>query len=93
MLAVGGTNTWQFDATVKAWLQAQLLSGATAFTLRITANTNKQETLFAWDHGRGRTIGNSPLLLLRAGPAPATPPLLPRPTLGGDADTACLRMC
>lgn len=77
VLAVGGTNTWQFDATVKAWLQTQLLSGATAFTLRITANTNNQETLFAWDSGRGTTIGNGPLLLLSTGPAPATPPLLP----------------
>lgn len=77
VLAVGGANTWQLDATAKAWLQEQLLLGATAFTMRITANTNSQESLFAWDSGSGTTAGNGPLLLLSTGPAPATPPLLP----------------
>lgn len=78
VLAVGGANTWQFDATAKAWLQEQLLLGATAFTMRITANTNSQERLFAWHSGSGGTAaGNGPLLLLSTGPAPATPPLLP----------------
>lgn len=83
VLAVGGVNTWQFDAQVNAWLQAQLLLGATSFTLRIMANTNGHETLFAWDSGSGAaTTGNGPVLLLSTGPAPVTPPLLPtRPFL------------
>lgn len=77
-LAVGSTNTWQFDATVNGWLQEQLLQGATAVTIRITANTNGEDTLFAWDSGRGATTVNTgPLLRLSVGPAPATPPALP----------------
>lgn len=77
-LAVGSTNTWQFEATVNRWLQEQLLQGATAVTMRITANTNGADTLFAWDSGRGATMaGTEPLLFLSIGPAPATPPLLP----------------
>lgn len=79
MLAVGGTNSWQLDATVKTWLQEQVRVGATAFTVRITANTNGQETLFAWASGSGApTTSNGPTLLLSTGPAPATP--LPVPT-------------
>ena len=77
-LALDAINTWEFDSEVNAWLQEQLLLGATSLTLRMTANTNGQDTLFAWDSGVGAaTTGRGPVLLLSVGPAPATPPLLP----------------
>lgn len=77
-LTIEGTNSWEFDAEVRMWMQQQLLLGATSITLRIMATTNGQETLFAWDSGSGATtIGKGPILLVSTGPAPATPPLLP----------------
>lgn len=77
-LAMDTVNTWTFDAEVNAWLQEQLLLGATALTMRITANTSGQDTLFAWDSGVGAaTTGRGPVLLMSVGPAPATPPVLP----------------
>lgn len=77
-LVVDGVNTWEFDTEASTWLQEQLLQGATALTMRLTANTNGQDTLFAWDSGVGAaTTDRGPALLLSVGPAPATPPLLP----------------
>jgi hypothetical protein len=77
-LVLDTVNTWEFEAEVNAWLQEQLLLGATSLTMRIMANTNGQETLFAWDSGSGAaTTGRGPVLLLSTGPTPATPPVLP----------------
>ncbi|MEZ4731885.1 MAG: hypothetical protein R3E79_32600 [Caldilineaceae bacterium] len=77
-LTVGGVNTWEFDADVRQWLQQQVLRGATSVTLRMTADTDGQETLFAWDSGIGAaTSGKGPALLISTGAAPATPPVLP----------------
>lgn len=77
-LNIDAVNSWEFDSEINAWLQEQLLQGATSLTLRLTASTNGQDTLFAWDSGVGAaTTGRGPVLLLSVGPAPATPPVLP----------------
>jgi hypothetical protein len=77
-LVEGEVNRWELDTSVRAWLENQLLQGAQSVIVRIQAQTEQQETLFAWDSGTGpQTGGRGPILLLSSGPAPATPPVLP----------------
>lgn len=77
-LAVDEVNSWELDAQVRAWLEEQLLLGAKSIILRLQAIGIGQDNLFAWDSGFGpETSGGGPTLLLSAGPAPATPPVLP----------------
>jgi len=74
----GEANVWELDANVRTWIANQLLQGAQSIIVRVQAETNSQETLFAWDSGVGpQSRGGGPLLLLSGGPAPSTPPVLP----------------
>lgn len=74
----GEANVWELDTNVRTWIANQLLQGAQSIIIRIQAETDSQETLFAWDSGVGpQTRGSGPVLLLSGGPAPATPPVLP----------------
>jgi len=72
-------NTWQLDPETLRWLEEQRVNGAESVIVRITASTNGDgDTLFAWDSGLGlKTAGAPPVLALRVGPPPATPPPLP----------------
>lgn len=76
-------NTWTLDETIRAWLEQQLLDGATSVTVRISAATPDGETLFAWDSGLGpETAGDAATLLLSVGaPPPTLPPLPTRPLI------------
>lgn len=77
-LASGRVNLWQFDASTRAWLESQLLAGATSVTVRIFASSGDAETLFAWDSGRGpESDGAPPELFLTLGPRPDVAPALP----------------
>ncbi len=77
-LAADGVNSWELDGETRAWIENQLLLGAKSIILRLQAKDNGQENLFGWDSGFGpQTSGSGPVLLLSAGPAPATPPVLP----------------
>ena len=77
-LAVGKVNSWQLDASTRAWLEKQRLDGANSFIVRVVGSSeNGADTLFGWDSGLGATTQETgPLLQLTLGPEPtATPPL------------------
>lgn len=77
-LAAGQVNSWELDEAARAWLENQLLDGATALMVRIQASIEQGEALFAWDSGFGaETKGQAPTFLLSLGPPPPTPPPLP----------------
>ena len=77
-LVEGEVNMWELEEPVRHWIEDQLLQGAQSMIVRIQATTNNQETMFAWDSGLGlETVHSGPVILLSAGPAPATPPVLP----------------
>ena len=77
-LHVNQENTWTFDPAARAWLQGQIVSGATTIIARIVGPTGGESTLFAWDSGSGpATSGAAPALNLNVGRPPATPPPLP----------------
>lgn len=77
-LAEDEVNVWELDMSVRSWIEEQLLQGAQSIIVRLQAETNNQDLLFAWDSGVGpETRGTGPVLLLSGGPAPATPPVLP----------------
>ncbi len=76
-LGVGEVNVAQLDDSARAWLEGQLIDGATAVIVRITGPAGGGDTVFAWDSGAGAaTVGEGPELALTVGPAPThTPPL------------------
>ena len=77
-LANDEVNSWELDEEARTWIENQLLLGATSIILRLQVKDTGQENLFAWDSGFGpQTNGGGPVLILSAGPAPATPPVLP----------------
>jgi hypothetical protein len=87
-LGVADVNVWTLDATTRAWIQQQMLEGATSLLVRIApvvdpAASDTPATLFAWDSGLGEASnGNPPGLLLTTGLAPATAvPVATRPFL------------
>jgi hypothetical protein len=77
-LGVGEVNVVELDGTALAWLEQQLLDGATAVIARITGPGGGDDSLFAWDSGAGpATVGEGPELSLTLGAPPATVPPLP----------------
>jgi len=77
-LAMDEVNSWELDDQARAWIEEQLLLGAKSVILRLQATGLSQDNLFGWDSGFGpETSGGGPVMLLSAGPAPATPPVLP----------------
>ena len=77
-LRAGQVNEFVLDATARAWLERQLLDGATALSVRLLPASDATATLFAWDSGLGsQSAGAPPELRLTLGPPPPTPPPLP----------------
>ncbi len=77
-LSTGKINEWQFDPSARAWLQEQILNGATEAWVRIIGPTGGGDTLFAWDSGFGpATRGVRPKLMLTLEQPQDTPPPLP----------------
>lgn len=72
-------NTWDLGEFDLAWLEKQILDGATSLIVRVVqVPEGNGTTLFAWDSGLGdRSNGNSPAFNFSIGAAPATPPPLP----------------
>ncbi|MEZ4683719.1 MAG: hypothetical protein R2932_56865 [Caldilineaceae bacterium] len=66
------------DEPARQWLEKQLRNGAKTISIRMQASIETGDALFAWDSGVGReTGGDGPVLELRVGAPPATPPALP----------------
>jgi len=77
-LGMGKVNRFTFDRAAREWLAQQIASGAGSVIVRITGPAGGADSLFAWDSGTGpATGGEPPLLELRLGASPATPPPLP----------------
>jgi hypothetical protein len=76
-LGRGEVNEFPLDAAARAWLEKQMLDGATAVIVRLLGPGNG-DTLFAWDTGMGAaTSGAPPLLVISTGALPPTVPPLP----------------
>jgi len=87
-LGVGEVNVAVLDEAAAAWLEAQLIDGATSVILRITGPAGGSDSLFAWDSGSGaRTVGEGPSLVLDMGPAPTHTPPLPTEAVRVATDT------
>ncbi len=78
-LSADGTNRLPLDANALRWLEEQRLMDVDSVTVRIVAQVDgAQDTLFAWDSGRGpKTEGRAPAFTLQLGAAPPTPPPVP----------------
>jgi hypothetical protein len=78
-LRADGINRLQLDANALRWLEEQRLAEANSVTVRIVAQVDgPEDTLFAWDSGRGpKSLGRAPSLLLAVGAPPPTPPPVP----------------
>ncbi len=77
-LRAGQANEFVLDATARAWLERQILDGATSLSVRLLPAGDETVSLFAWDSGLGsQSAGAPPELRLVLGPPPPTPPPLP----------------
>ena len=87
-LGVGEVNVAVLDEAGRAWLEAQLIDGATSVIVRITGPAGGSDSLFAWDSGSGaRTVGEGLSLVLDMGPAPTHTPPLPTEAVRVATDT------
>lgn len=76
-LGTGVQSVFVLDAAARAWLEKQVVDGATAVVFRLLGPGGGGDTLFAWDSGTGpATRGNAPQLELSLGAPPSTPPPL-----------------
>lgn len=77
-LAVDSSNRLTLDRTTISWIESQILNGATRLTVRLSVDSDSEESLFAWDSGAGtRSAGTPPNLIVSMNAAPLTPPPLP----------------
>ncbi|MCB9141602.1 MAG: TolB family protein [Anaerolineales bacterium] len=77
-LAPYAVNQFVFDAAQLSLLQQAILDEQNQLVMRLDGPETGAGNVFAWDTGYGpASRGNSPVLRLVMGPAPATPPPVP----------------